>query len=152
MVRHDSGLRQLADVERGAHFQLGVIRSFRYSESANRLVEQLSAANRLSRANGQAPLYQALLHGSIQGMIIAPFDYPALNEQKIRDLTSAIEFNDPAIPHGLIMSRKALPAAEQEKWRKLVNDMRADGTVRRIFEKYFSPACAGAMVGLRATR
>ena len=150
LVRKDSGKRRLSDVERDDRFQLGVIRSFRYGDTANRLVDQLSAVNRVSQANGLAPLYQALLRGSIQGMIIEPFDYPALDEQKIRDVTAVIEFSDPAIPHGLIMSRKALSAAEQEKWRALVDGMRADGTVRRIFEKYFSPNFAAPMVDFQA--
>lgn len=151
LVRKDSGMRKLSDFEHSDSFQLGVIRSFRYSESANRLVDKLTAASRVNQANGLAPLYQALLLSRIQGMIIEPFDYPALEEKKIRDVTTVIEFNDPAIPHGLIMSNKALTAAEQDKWRALVNEMRADGTVRRIFEKYFSPAFAGPMVDFQAS-
>ena len=79
-------------------------------------------------------------------MIIEPFDYPMLNEKGIRDQTTIIEFNDPAVPHGLIMSNKALASAEIEKWRALVDQMRADGAVRRIFEKYFKPDLAAAMV------
>ncbi|SDY82469.1 amino acid ABC transporter substrate-binding protein, PAAT family [Collimonas sp. OK242] len=150
LVRKDAGMRKLSDFEHSDRFQLGVIRSFRYSESANRLVDQLTAASRVSQANGLAPLYQTLLLGRIQGMIIEPFDYPALEEKKIRDITTVIEFNDPAIPHGLIMSNQALTAAEQDKWRALVNEMRADGSVRRIFEKYFSPAFAGPMVDFQA--
>jgi polar amino acid transport system substrate-binding protein len=149
LVRRDAGIQQLADFEHNDAFQLGVIRSFRYSESANRLVDELAAANRTSQAGGLDPLYQALLLRRIQGMIIEPFDYPALEERKIRDVTTIIEFNDPAVPHGLIMSKKSLPAAEQEKWRALVNDMRADGTVRRIFEKYFKSDLANSMVGFQ---
>ena len=61
-----------------------------------------------------------------------------------------VEFDDPAMPHGLIMSKKALSPAEQEKWRALVNEMRADGTVRRIFEKYFKPDLARSMVDFKA--
>jgi len=49
------------------------------------------------------------------------------------------------VPHGLIMSKKALVPAEQDKWRALVNDMRADGTVRRIVEQYFDPGLAAAL-------
>jgi len=79
-------------------------------------------------------------------MIIEPFDYPTLEEKRIRDLTAIIEFNDPAVPHGLIMSKKSLALSEQEKWRVLVNGMRTDGTMRRIFEKYFAPDLAAAMV------
>ena len=150
LVRRDAGMHQLADFERSDQFQLGVIRSFRYSDSANKLVDTLAAENRVSQAGGLAPLYEALIHQRIQGMIMEPFDYPALDEKKIRDVTSIIEFNDPAIPHGLIMSKKALSPAEQDKWRALVNEMRADGTVLRIFEKYFKPDLARSMVDFQA--
>ncbi|WOD14769.1 substrate-binding periplasmic protein [Paraburkholderia kirstenboschensis] len=150
LVRKDAGIGRLVDVEHNDQFQLGVIRSFRYSESANRLVDKLSAENRVSQAGGLDPLYQALVLRRIQGMIIEPFDYPAIDEKKIRDVTTIVEFEDPAVPHGLIMSKKALSPAEREKWRALVNEMRADGTVRRIFEKYFKPDLAGSMVNFKA--
>ena len=152
LVRKDAGVRNLAEFARQDKLQLGVIRSFRYSESANRFVDQLQGANRLSQAGGLAPLYQTLLLNRIQGMVIEPFDYPVLEEEKIRDLTTIIEFNDPAVAHGLIMSNKSLPPAERESWRALVNGMRADGTVRRIFEKYFKPDLAAAMTDFAAPR
>jgi polar amino acid transport system substrate-binding protein len=146
LVRKDSGVRNQADFEKNNTLQLGVIRAFRYSESANRLVDQLQTANRVSQAGGLAPLYQTLMANQIQGMIIEPFDYPALEEQKVRDISTIVEFNDPSVPHGLIMSKKALPAGEQDSWRSLVNDMRTDGTMLRIFEKYFKPDLAAALV------
>lgn len=146
LVRNDSGVHNLSGFEQNDAFQLGVIRSFRYSESANRLVDKLQNANRISQAGGLAPLYQTLMQGRIQGMIIEPFDFPALEEKKIREMTTILEFSDPPVPHGLIMSRKALSAAQQEPWRAIVNGMRADGTMRRIFEKYFKPEVAAALV------
>ncbi len=145
LVRKDANVKQLADLDRNDHFQLGVIRSFRYGESANRLVDRLQAANRVSQANGLAPLYQTLFLNRIQGMIIEPFDSSALEEKKLSAITNLIEFNDPAVPHGLIMSKKSLTFAEQKKWRDIVNTMRSDGTVRRIFEKYFTSDIATAM-------
>lgn len=146
LVREDAGVRSLADFDRNESLQLGVIRSFRYSEGANRFVDKLHAAGRVTQAGGLAPLYKTLGLNHIQGMIIEPFDYPALEEKRIRDFTAVIEFNDPAVRHGLIMSKHALSPAEQESWRALVDGMRADGTVRRIFEKYFKPDMAAAMV------
>lgn len=145
LVRQDSGVREQADFEKNEKLQLGIIRSFRYSESANRLADTLQAVNRISQAGGLAPLYQILMLNRIQGMIIEPFDYPILDEKKIRDTTRIIEFNDPAVPHGLIMSKKALSAAEQKKWRSLINHMRSDGTLLRIFEKYFKPDLAAEL-------
>jgi polar amino acid transport system substrate-binding protein len=146
LVRNDTGVRKLSDFEENNRLQLGVIRSFRYSESANRLVDNLQEANRVSQAGGLAPLYQTLMQGHIQGMLIEPFDFPALEERKIREKSNILEFKDPAVPHGLIMSKKALTAAEQEKWRAIINAMRADGSTRRIFEKYFKPDLAAALV------
>ncbi len=146
LVRNDAGVRNLPDFEKNDTLQLGVIRSFRYSASANRLVDTLQQANRVSQAGGLAPLYQTLMRGQIQGMIIEPFDFPALEEKKIRELATIVEFNDPSVPHGLIMSRKALSGEQQEQWRAIVNRMRADGTMRRIFEKYFKPELAAALV------
>lgn len=150
LVRRDSGMQRLADFARDPHVQLGVIRSFRYSPSANKLVDTMAADNRVTQAGGLEPLYEALMLRRIQGMIMEPFDYPTLDEKHIRDLTTVIEFNDPAVPHGLIMSKKALPAAERDTWRALVDQMRADGTVLRIFEKYFTPDLAHAMVDFQA--
>ncbi|OUL70754.1 substrate-binding periplasmic protein [Paraburkholderia hospita] len=152
LVRKDAGIRHLSDFEHNDQFQLGVIRSFRYSQSANELVDTLAAANRISQAGGLEPLYRALMRGTIQGMIIEPFDYPALDEKRIRDITTIIEFNDAAVPHGLIMSKRALSPQEREKWRALVEEMRVDGTVRRIFRKYFKPELADSMVDFSVPR
>lgn len=146
MVRKDAGVSRHADFERSEKLQLGVIRSFRYSTSANALVDRLEAAGRTSQASGLAPLYQLLLAGRVQGMIIEPFDYPAISAAGIREATNILEFGDDPVPHGLIMSRASLSPAEHAKWVALVDGMRADGTVLRIFEKYFQPELARAMV------
>lgn len=125
--------------------RLGVIRGFRYSPTANRFVDRLDAAGRVDRATHLDPLYQVLLDKRVQGLIIEPFDYPALENARIREQTAVIEFDDPPVPHGLIMSRKALALDQQQAWRDLVLAMRADGTVLRIFDKYFKPDLARAM-------
>ncbi|NVO05207.1 MAG: transporter substrate-binding domain-containing protein [Rhodoferax sp.] len=145
LVRNDAGVRALADFERNDKLQLGVIRSFRYSASANRLVDQLDAQRRVDYATSLEPLYAVLLDKRVQAMIIEPFDYPTLESAKIRSQTQIFEFDDPAVPHGLIMSRKALPAEQLAAWRGLVDEMRADGTVQRIFEKHFKPELARTM-------
>jgi len=66
--------------------------------------------------------------------------------QDIRALSDTLEFGDPPVPHGLIMSRVSVAPGEQQKWRDLIDAMRADGTILRIFQKYFNPDMAQAMV------
>ncbi len=145
LVRKDSKAQGLADFAANPQLQLGVIRGFRYSNNANQLVDTLAAQRRVVYSSGLDPLYEVLTQGGIHGMIIEPFDYSQVTSTQIRDITSVLDTQDPSVPHGLIMSRKALSPAEQDKWRQLVNAMRADGTVRRIFEKYFKPDLALAM-------
>jgi len=145
LVRKDAGVRAHADLENNAALKLGAIRSFRYSTTANRLVDKLDAQQRVSYATQLDPLYQILLDNRVQAMIIEPFDYPSLDSTRIRELTSILEFDDPAVPHGLIMSKKSFGAAQQQAWRVLVDQMRADGTMQRIFEKYFKPELARTM-------
>lgn len=145
LVRKDARVQRVSDIEGNPALKLGVIRSFRYSATANRLVDRLDAEQRVSHSTSLDPLYQILLGNRVQGMIIEPFDYPAIESTKLREQTAIVEFDDPPVPHGLIMSKKALSAAQQQAWRALVDGMRADGTVRRIFEKYFPPDLARTM-------
>jgi len=146
LVRRDTQARKLEDFERNKQLQLGVIRGFRYSESANRLVDSLVEQQRVTQSSGLTALFSALVAGQIQAMIIEPFDYPTLDAANIRGQTQIIEFGDAPVPHGLIMSRASLSEAQQARWRALIQAMRRDGTMLRIFEKYFKPDLARAMV------
>jgi len=146
LVRKDAGPLKLSDFEKSAKLQLGVIRSFRYSNSANEFVDRLNADGRVVQSSGLAPLYQLLLTNRIQAMIIEPFDYPVIEASSIRDASEIVEFGDPPVPHGLILSRAALAAPEIAKWSALVDAVRADGTMLRIFSKYFKPELARSMV------
>lgn len=145
LVRKDAGVQSLADLENNNALKLGAIRGFRYSPTANRMVDKLDGQQRVSYATQLDPLYQILMDKRVQAMIIEPFDYPSLDSNRIREQTTILEFDDPSVPHGLIMSKKSMPPAQQEAWRALVQQMRRDGTMQRIFEKYFKPDLARAM-------
>jgi polar amino acid transport system substrate-binding protein len=70
-------------------------------------------------------------------MIIEPFDFPVIAGAQLKAQTAILDFGDPPVPHGLVMSRKSLTPAQQQAWRDIIQSMRSDGTMRRIFEKYF---------------
>jgi polar amino acid transport system substrate-binding protein len=146
LVNKNSNIQRLADFEEQSAMKLGAIRSFRYSAQANRMLDKLALEGRVSYASGLEPLYQVLGLGRIHGMVIEPFDVGDVGAKLIKDTTRIIEFNDPPVPHGLIISKKSIPPAEIEKWMAVVKSLRNDGTVLRIFEKYFPPALAREMV------
>ncbi|WP_367849602.1 substrate-binding periplasmic protein [Rhodoferax sp. WC2427] len=146
LVNKSANVHGLSDFEEQPAMKLGAIRGFRYSTTANRMVDKLAQAGRVSYASGLDPLYQVLALGRIQGMVIEPFDIGDIESKRISDTTQIIEFNDPPVPHGLIISKKSISPAEITKWQAVVQSLRNDGSVLRIFEKYFPPALAREMV------
>ncbi|WP_394790009.1 substrate-binding periplasmic protein [Rhodoferax sp.] len=146
LVNKSANVQQLSDFEDQPALKLGAIRSFRYGTNANRMVDSLAEAGRVSYASGLEPLYQVLSLGRIQAMVIEPFDIGDVQTSSIKDSTRIFEFNDPPVPHGLIMSKKSISAVELQKWAAIVQSLRDDGTVLKIFQKYFPPALAREMV------
>ncbi|PTQ71676.1 amino acid ABC transporter substrate-binding protein (PAAT family) [Pseudomonas sp. GV071] len=146
LVRQDAQVQSLADFAANPALQLGVIRSFRYSPRANQLVDELTTQRRVRNASRLEPLYDVLMANQIQGMIIEPFDYPQVQSDELRQHTRVVETGDAPTPHGLIMSRKSLTIEEQAQWRAVVDGMRADGTVERIFAKYLPADLAHTLV------
>ncbi len=137
LVRRDTGVHSVDEFLRRRSLRVGLIRSFRYGDRANGFVDALEGEQRTTYAGSLEPLYTILLDDDIQAMIIEPFDFPVIAGAQLKAQTSILDFGDPSVLHGLVMSRKALSPAQQGAWRDIVNSMRADGTILRIFEKYF---------------
>ena len=145
LVRRDADVSSVREFRRKRGLRVGLIRSFRYGEQANQLVDTLEAEERVTYAGSLDPLYAILQDDGIQAMIIEPFDFPVIAGAQLKAQTSILDFGDPSVLHGLVMSKKSLPAAQQGAWRDVVSAMRADGTIRRIFEKYFPADLARQM-------
>ena len=146
LVRRDAEVRSVGDFRRKGALHVGLIRSFRYGDQANQFVDALEAEQRITYAGSLEPLYTILLDGGIQAMVIEPFDFPVIAGAQLKAQTTILEFGDPSVPHGLVMSKKSLSPAQQDAWREVVNAMRADGTILRIFDKYFPADLARQMI------
>ena len=138
IVRKDSGVQSLADFAARSDVKLGGILSFRYSDTINQLVDKLDKNGRLVGSYDYETLYQNLRQDRTQAIIIEPFDYSDLEKYQVAKLVRMVETNDQPTPHGLIMSKKSISPEQQERWREIINDMRRDGTLLKIFRKYFN--------------
>jgi len=145
LVRRDAHVQTIEEFRRRDGLKLGVIRSFRYSPRANLLVDGLDGAQRVTYASGFDPLYQIMIDNQIQGMIVEPVDYSTIETSRLRELTLILDFEDAPVLHGLVMSKKSISPEQQQAWREVILAMRADGTMRRIFEKYLAPDLARVM-------
>jgi polar amino acid transport system substrate-binding protein len=145
LVRKDSGVKTAAEFESRPSLLLGATRGFRYGPAGNHLVDALDAAHRVTFASALDPLYPALLRNGVQALIIEPFDSPIMESTVLLAQTALVELDDPPIPHGLIMSKKSLSIVQQQAWRTLIDEMRADGTIERIYGRFFAPELARAL-------
>ena len=145
LVRRDAEVRSVNEFRRKRGLRVGLIRSFRYGDNANLFVDALETQERTTYAGSLEPLYTILLDDGIQAMIIEPFDFPVIAGAQLKAQTTILEFDDPPVLHGLVMSRKSLSPSQQQAWRDVIQAMRSDGTMRRIFEKYFPADLARQM-------
>lgn len=145
LVRRDVEVRNVDEFRRKRGLRVGLIRSFRYGDQANLFVDAMEAQDRVTYAGSLDPLYTILLDDGIQAMIIEPFDFPVIAGAQLKAQTAILEFGDAPVLHGLVMSRKSLSPAQQQAWRDVIQSMRSDGTMRRIFEKYFPADLARQM-------
>lgn len=146
LVRTDAKAPSITDFTRNPQLKLGAIRGYRYSNSTSTLIDRLSNDNRVSFASSIDTLYQIMALNRIQGIIIEPFDLAQVASSPLRKVSTIIEFEDAAVLHGLIMSKKTIPEDERRKWQSLVEGMRQDGTILKIFGRYFSPDIAETLV------
>ena len=145
LVRRDAEVRSVSEFRRKRAMRLGLIRSFRYGDRANELVDALESEERVTYAGSLEPLYTILLDDDIQAMIIEPFDFPVIAGAQLKAQTQILEFGDAPVPHGLVMSRRSLAPAQLQAWGEVIQSMRVDGTMLRIFEKYFPADLARQM-------
>ena len=146
LARKDAHVKSLADFEKNPHLEIGAVRSFRYSPKANAFIDKLSEQHRITDVLEHKQLLNMIKLNRIQGMIIEPFNNTQVEKHQLEKITTIIDAGDPPVLHGLIMSKKALTESEQNKWRAIIDDMREDGTLLRIMNKYFEPAMAKSMV------
>jgi polar amino acid transport system substrate-binding protein len=119
--------------------RLGVIRGFSYGAGYDELIRLLRGLGRVDESTDFAQLYDKLAAGRFQATLSQSVNYyPELQQRGLREQVQILDW----MPHegpmigGLILSKRYFSAAEVEKWRALVEGMRADGSWRRILLGY----------------
>ncbi len=101
-------------------------------------LKELTAKHRLREFPGPSGVFGALLEGRIQATFSSPaFTYFYLTrEKKMDQFYSLPDTGGEFYRAGFYLSRTRLSQAEREKIRKIIQDMRDDGTLLEISKKY----------------
>lgn len=129
--------------------QIGVVRAFKHGTEQDKWIDQLRADNRVQDSANVETLFKKLKEGRIDAL----FSQPPVYSKNIADLglQQSIRIQDwmpgdKGVPHGLILAKSRFDAAEAKAWQALINNLRVDGTLKRIYAKYLSAPEVSAML------
>lgn len=132
-------VRRAEDFIANPALQFGVVRAFRHGARQDQWLEPLRAANRVQESPSVEPIFRKLKDHRIDAMFSQPpvyrkylQDYAMQDVVDIQDWTPA----EKGVPHGLILAKSRFTEGQFAQWQKLVQEMRTDGTLRRIYHRY----------------
>lgn len=129
------------DVRRFDDFQalpgarLGVIASYRHGPYLDAMVRILRSQGRVREYADDASRFNALLNGEVDGLIGHELNLSgAITDPSLRRRFRVVDVSPgPAIAHGLVLARGHFTAAQSAEWLRLLEDMREDGSLARIY-------------------
>ena len=126
--------------------RVGMVRSFKHGEPYDSALEQLRQQGKVVEARDMQQLFEWLQKGRINVAITHPVVYqrylPMLQLDKLQIVDLATQ--QPTLKVGVVLSRKRFSGEQIEGWRKLLQAMRDDGTLRAIFSQHIGADNADA--------
>lgn len=128
------------------HLRVGIVRSFKHGEPYDTALAQLRQEGLVVEARDMQQLFEWLQKGRIQAAITHPVVYQRylsmlqIDKLQIVDLAT----QQPTLKLGVILSRKRFSPEQIDGWRKLLQSMRDDGTLHRIYSQHIGADNADA--------
>jgi polar amino acid transport system substrate-binding protein len=139
-----------ADFAADRTLTLGVIKSFRHGSTIDAWIDGLRTQGRVQDYADAEVLMRVFYAGRIQGFFSSPVAwqpllkrYGLLDQVRMLDLTP----KDQTLG-GLYFLRGRVSDADAERMRRAMRDMRADGTMEKIFARHMDPAHAKSITTL----
>jgi len=138
-ARHASKIHNANDFISMKSLQFGVVQAFKHGQEQDRWLDQLRRDERVQESPDVETIFRKLKEGRVDAMFSQPpayrkkiLDSGMQKDLVIQDWTPA----EKGVPLGLILAKSRFSNADAKKWRALIRDMRYDGTLKRIYNRY----------------
>jgi polar amino acid transport system substrate-binding protein len=138
-----------ADFLKQPKLQFGAVRAFKHGVDQDKWLDELRSAGRVQDSANVETLFKKMKDSRIDALYSQPPVYRKtileLGMQKdvtVLDWTPA----EKGVPHGLILAKSRFSEAEAKHWQELINSLRSDGSLKRIYSHYLSSAEAAALL------
>ena len=130
-------------------YKFGAVRAFKHGEQQDHWLEQLREQQRVEESPNVEALYRKLKDHRIDAIYSQPAIYSRL--LTTLNMNSSVVVQDwtpteKGVPHGLILSKKSFSESDVQQWRNILDTLRRDGTLARIFSRYVSEPEAARML------
>ncbi|MEN9867950.1 MAG: hypothetical protein RL748_3540 [Pseudomonadota bacterium] len=127
----------------------GVVRAFKHGTLQDGWLAQLRSSNRVQESPDADSIFKKLKEQRVDAM----FSQPPVYRKRIQDLQMQSEVqvqdwtpDEKGVPLGLIMAKSFFSQNQAAQWRNLLDAMRKDGTLKRIYEHYLPAAEAARLL------
>ena len=134
---------------KNTQWQFGAVRAFKHGAEQDQWLDTLRTNQRVQDSANVETLFKKLREGRIDGL----FSQPPVYGKHLSDLGMKKDVvvqdwtpGEKGVPHGLILAKSRFTEAEAKQWQALVQTMRTDGTLKRIYLQYLSAAEVAALL------
>ncbi|WP_077033878.1 ABC transporter substrate-binding protein [Pelomonas sp. KK5] len=144
LVREDSlpdGVDDMAGFLAAPTLRWATVRGFRHGHAYDDFIAELARQGRLDTVNDSLIEFDMLRRGRVAGVLASPMVYrfqlggDAMASLRVLDWAPGSE----PIVAGLLLSRANFNAGDARYWQGLLDGIRRDGTMLRLFLRYLPP-------------
>jgi len=137
------------DFLKNGTLQFGVVRGYTHGKELDLWLKKMREAGRVEESANVDILFEKLKQGRIDGIFAFPFVYrKLLKELQMKDAAEVQDWfpEEKGIIGCTMLTKSRFSEAEANRWRALIRQMQSDGTLKKIFTRYVSPAEADQML------
>lgn len=132
---------------RDESLKMGATRAFKHGDAMEAFIEELRQKNRVVDVPPSS-IFEMLVRGRYAAVPVYPLDSNYRDNLDTSRFTVMTDWfpTDKSLPRALLLSKKQFTKAQAQEWKTLVQQMKDDGTLRRIYTKYTSRETADKLM------
>ncbi|OYT88854.1 MAG: hypothetical protein CFE43_20320 [Burkholderiales bacterium PBB3] len=117
--------------------KIGVARTFKHGDAMDSFIDELRQRNRVADVLPSS-MYEMFTRNRFAAMPIYPLDTVYRDQHDVSQYSIVSDWfpADKSLPRALLFSKKHFSKAQVQEWRVLVQQMRDDGTLKKIYTAY----------------
>jgi polar amino acid transport system substrate-binding protein len=148
-LANDTSVQSADDFLKQTTLKFGVVRAFRHGTEQDQWLDQLRAQQRVEESPDVETIFRKLRDHRVNAI----FSQPPVYRKNLQDLDMARKIavqdwtpKEKGVPHGLVLAKSRFSDPEAAQWRTLIEEMRTDGSLKKIYLRYLPAAEADRLL------